>query len=214
MKKQLYILLFCCATFFSAKAQLEPSPINLKDERGKPNGLWYTFIPADKGEPAQSIMGNYDHGQKNGIWYISDGQGNMIAIESYKHDVRDGEVKYFEQGQLTCVGHYRGLNPKVAFDTVLIVDPISGDEKLVSVPTERGSIKHGSWRFYDPISGRLIKEEEYQVDALIFKKEFSISPADSSYYLMRNRLLPHNANRLPPPSKFKPKAPTKSLISG
>jgi hypothetical protein len=157
-------------------------------------------------------MGHYDHGQKNGFWYISDGQGNMITIESYKHDVRDGEVKYFEQGQLTCVGHYRGLNPKVALDTVLIVDPISGDEKLVAVPTERGSIKHGSWRFYDPISGRLIKEEEYQVDALIFKKEFSISPADSSYYQMRNRLLPHNANRLPAPSKFKPKAPTKSLI--
>jgi antitoxin component YwqK of YwqJK toxin-antitoxin module len=188
--------------------------INQLDESGKPHGLWYTYTPAERGEAAESKFGHYDHGDKMGLWYVNDGKGNMISIETFKFNVRDGEAKYFENGQLTCIGHYRGLNPKVALDTVLIVDPITGDEKWVSVPTERGSVRHGSWRFYDELSGRLIKEEQYQIDELIYKKDFSISSSDSAFYQKRNAILPHKGNKLPPSSKFKSKEPAKSLIGG
>jgi antitoxin component YwqK of YwqJK toxin-antitoxin module len=198
-------------TFAFAQAKTE---INQYDEQGKAIGLWYSHIPADKGEPEQITIGNFDHGKKTGVWYVNDGKGNLTSIETFKLNVRDGEVKYFENGQLTCVGHYRGLNPAVETDTVHIVDPITGDEKWVSVPTERGSVKHGSWRFYDELSGRLIKEEQYQIDELIYKKDFSISPADSAHYQSRNKRLPHAENRLAPASKFKTKEPAKSLIGG
>lgn len=188
--------------------------INQRDEQGRAHGLWYMHQKGGKGEPEQSIIGHYDHGNKTGIWYVSDSKGNICSIENYKHNVRDGEAKYFEQGQLTCVGHYRGLNPSVALDTVHIVDPITGAESWVSVPTERGSVRHGNWRFYDELSGRLVREEHYQVDEIIFKQDFTISASDSAAYARRNRLLPHNANKLPPASKFKSKEPTKSLIGG
>lgn len=188
--------------------------INQYDADGRPHGLWYTFTPAERGEAAEVSFGHYDHGSKTGIWYVNDGKGNMVSIETFRFNVRDGEVKYFENGQLTCIGHYRGLNPKYAVDTFMLVDPITGDEKWVNVPTERGSVRHGRWRFYDELSGRLIREEQYQIDELIYKKEFTISSADSAHFEHRNKLLPHNANKLPPASKFKSKAPVNSLIGG
>lgn len=208
----LYFLLLSCNSL-NTIAQ-NKTEINQLDESGKPHGLWYTYTPAERGEAAESKFGHYDHGDKMGLWYVNDGKGNMISIETFKFNVRDGEAKYFENGQLTCIGHYRGLNPKVELDTVLIVDPITGDEKWVSVPTERGSVRHGSWRFYDELSGRLIKEEQYQIDELILKKDFSISASDSAFYQKRNAILPHKGNKLPPSSKFKSKEPAKSLIGG
>lgn len=198
---------------FNTSAQTK-TEINQTDEMGKPHGFWYIYTPAGRGEAAESSFGNYVHGAKTGLWYINDGKGDITSIETFKYNVRDGEAKYFDNGQLTCVGHYRGLNPKVALDTVNIIDPITGDEKLVSVPTERGSVRHGSWRFYDELSGRLIREEQYQVDELIYKKDFSISPADSAFYQKRNAILPHRSNKLAPASKFKSKEPTRSLIGG
>lgn len=188
--------------------------INQTDDRGKPHGAWYIYKEALRGEPSESVFGEYEHGMKTGLWYVSDGQGNMVSIESFKMDVRDGEAKYFENGFLTCIGHFRGLNPKIALDTVLITHPITGEEKLVYVPTERGSVRHGSWRFYDEFTGRLIKEEQYQIDELIYRKDFSISPADSTHFQQRNKNLPHSDNKLQPSSKFKTKSPTKSLIQG
>jgi len=196
-----------------AQTNSVPKDVNQYDEHGKAHGLWYTFTDANKGEPAEAILGTYEHGNKTGLWYVSDGIGNIRSIETFRHNVRDGEVKYFENGQMTCVGHYRGLNPKLAFDTVLIVDPITGDEKLVSIPTERGSVRHGRWRFYDEISGRLIREEEYQIDELVYKVDFAMSSADSSYIQTRNKFLPHKGNKLPA-SKFKQKEPIKTLIGG
>ncbi len=202
-------------THMCAQAQTQAKlEINQRDELGKAQGLWYTYAAAERGEPAQTTIGHYDHGQKTGIWYVNDGKGNLSSIETFKANVRDGEAKYFENGQLTCIGHFRGLNPSVAVDTLNIVDPITGDEKWVSVPTERGSVKHGSWRFYDELSGRLIREEQYQVDELIYKKDFSISAADSAHYQYRNKRLPHAGNSLPPASKFKTKQVSKSLIGG
>jgi hypothetical protein len=208
----LFAILVTQSMGHTALAQTNAKEINQYDAQGKAHGLWYTSTPAHKGEPAEVVMGNYDHGNKTGVWYISDDIGNMHSIETFKHNVRDGEVKYFENGQLICVGHFRGLNPRVAMDTFVIVDPMSGEEKLVSVPTDRGSVRHGRWRFYDQFSGRLIREEEYQIDELIYKMDFSISPNDSVHYERRNQMLPHNKNSLPAISKFKPKEPVKSLI--
>lgn len=171
-----------------------PAPLNQKDARGKAHGTWYVQQPARMGEPAFIEFGNYDHGRKAGIWYKLDGEGQLIAMERYRDDVLDGEVKYFENGYLTCVGHYRGLNPRQKFDTIIVADPITGLEKLVSVSTDRGALRHGTWRYYDPQTGRLIKEEEYQVDDLIGEKTFGLTKEDSTYYQKRVRTLPHVKN--------------------
>ncbi|GAA4448654.1 hypothetical protein [Rurimicrobium arvi] len=186
-------------------------PVNQYDGNGKQDGLWYVSNPGGKGEPGTSILGNYDHGEKTGTWYISTDHGDMISIENFRHNVRDGEVQYFEGGRLTTVGHYRGLNPKVALDSFMLTDPITGEEKLMVVPTERGSVRHGIWRFYDDMSGKLVREEQYQMDELIASHEFRYSSADSSFYEQRNKHLPHNGGKYEG-RVFRQKNPTKSFL--
>lgn len=211
MRAALFILIAILPGYKPSFAQEKQADINQLDAKGKPQGLWYIVTPALRGEPGAFRLGSYEHGLKTGLWYLSDDKGNMISIENFKLDVRDGEAKYFDNGQLTCIGHFRGLNPKEAIDTFMITNPLTGEEKLVSVPTERGSVKHGSWRYYDEFSGRLLKEEQYQADELIYRKDFSISPADSAHYQLRNKQLPHQENKLPS-SRFKQKSPAKTLI--
>jgi hypothetical protein len=181
-------------SFAQATPDSSSPSLNIIDAMGRKDGLWYTQSKPAFGEPGIIVLGNYDHGKKTGLWYTSDDIGNMISIESYKHDVRDGESKYFEGGKLSAVGHYRGLNPSELLDTFMIVHPETEEQKWVAVPFDRGSVRHGSWRFYDPISGRLIKEEYYQMDLLITQKEFLMTAADSVYYKNRNRFLPHENN--------------------
>src|SRR5690606_26255968 len=116
--------------------------------------------------------GIYYHGRKMGLWYKMDDAGELLAVEGYKNDAKDGEVKYFDRGRLMAVGHYRGLNPDHPTDTIMVEHPITGVQELRSVSTDKGSLRHGLWRYYDPETGRLTREEEYQVDELIYTREF------------------------------------------
>ena len=92
---------------------------------------------------------------------------------------------------MSCVGVYRGLNPSQQYDSIVIVDPVSGEQKLVGVASEVGTVKHGMWYFYDNETGRMNREEEYQIDVMIHAKNYPYSKADSIYYNKRNTGLPH-----------------------
>ncbi|XZF15868.1 hypothetical protein ACTHGU_07005 [Chitinophagaceae bacterium MMS25-I14] len=184
-------------------AKAGPETINQKDSRGERDGLWYATYPERMGEPAYTEFGSYDHGRKYGLWYKMDREGELMAIENFKNNTLNGESKYFEQGRLVCIGHYRGLNPAQKYDTIMVVNPETGAEKLVSISTERGYVRHGLWQYYDPITGRLRREEEYQVDELIYHKDFIISKEDSAYYQKKALAMPHNTGKTytPPAGK-------------
>jgi len=196
-------------SFLAVSAQ-EGKAINQRDKDGKQTGVWYIKEPATRGEPGFSQFGSYEHGNKTGIWYTADDKGSITAIETYKYNFKDGEAQYFEDGQLVCVGHFRALNPRIETDTVLLVHPETGEEKIVYIPTERGSVKHGRWRFYDETTGRLIREQQWQADELISSQDFTITPQDSIFYEKRNAVLPHIKK---PQYKHKQIDPVKSLIS-
>lgn len=203
------LLAFTAGSAFAQTA--EKKEINRTDASGKPDGLWYLTTGGVRGEPATNTLGNYDHGEKTGTWYVSNERGDMISIENYKHDVKDGEVQYFENGRLTALGHYRGLNPNVPMDTFMLTDVATGEDRLMITPTERGSVRHGTWRFYDDMTGRLIREEQYQMDELISTHEFPFSVSDSNYYQQRNSRLPHNGGKYNG-RVATPKNPTKSFL--
>jgi antitoxin component YwqK of YwqJK toxin-antitoxin module len=157
------------------------------------------------GEPGVNEFGNYDHGIKVGNWYKVDNGGDLVSIEAYRNDVLDGEVKYYDQGKLYCVGHYRGLNPKYAFDTIVVTHPVTQEEEYKVVATDNGSLRHGTWKYYNPGTGSLIKEEEYQVDELVFHKEYEVSSKVDSVYMKKHEaMMPHNSGakaKLPPGKK-------------
>lgn len=117
------------------------------------------------------------------MWYRMDDLGRLVSIKTYLNDVLNGPSQYYRQGNLVCIGNFRGLNPKNELDSFWVVKPNTGEDTLVIVPSSMGSVKHGLWRYYSPVSGRLVKEERYQVGQLIYKKEFhKLTAADSLHY--------------------------------
>jgi hypothetical protein len=187
----LLALLYICMDA-TAQDNTENKSFNRTDAAGKRHGMWVLRMAERMGEPGSTEVGNYDHGSKIGPWYKLDGDGELQAMETYKNGVKDGEAKYFEGGHLVAVGQYRGLNPDHARDTFMVEDPVTGAQSLKSIATERGTMRHGQWRFYDAGSGRLMREEEYQVDELIYQKDFPMSKSDSLYYQKREAGMPHN----------------------
>ncbi len=182
LRTSIITLLMCYSSLSIAQSAAE---LNQNDAAGKPQGQWLIRQPARMGEDAFSEWGTFDHGVRTGVWYRFDGEGEVAAIERYRLGVKDGEAKYFERGRLVCVGHYRGLNPTYAYDTIYVVDPVTDAERRVIIPTERGSVKHGLWQYYDERTGRLTREIEYSVDEIIAKQDFSIASADSAWYKKR-----------------------------
>ncbi len=175
-----------------AKKEPEDS-LNRTDERKQKQGTWFYRHEELRGEPAYSEFGNYKDDRKTGRWIKLDGENRLMSIENYSRGVLNGESQYYEDGKLTCIGHYRGLNPDNKVDSIWVTDPLSDEEVLVVVPSERGSMKHGLWRYYDARTGQLTREEEYQVDDLIFKKDFQyVTHTDSLRLKQRIDNLPHN----------------------
>ncbi len=168
--------------------------------------MWLTTLAPRMGEPGISVFGNYEHGIRYGAWYKIDHSGDLISIEHFRNNVLDGEVRYYDQGRLYCVGYYRGLNPGKAFDTIVVTHPVTHEEQYKVVSTDQGALRHGNWSYYDPYNGRLIKEEEYQVDELIYKKEYDVSAAaDSLLKKKRAEVMPHNTGKgaaAPPGKKY------------
>lgn len=201
LKHIILILPFFAATIVSAQGNKVEVPsktsatVNQYDGKGLPHGVWVNAQPEKMGEPAFMEFGKYDHGNKSGAWYKLDNAGEMIAMETFRNNVLDGEVKYFYRNQLTSTGYYRGLNPEREFDTIVVEDPITGLESLKPVHNDNYTVRHGQWRFYDYETGRLVREEEYQVDSLIYSKEFPMSTADSVYYKKREAGMPHNKKK-------------------
>jgi len=201
MRKILVFFVFCFAVFSRSGAQVQNKPtipekktaLNQVDHKGRRHGMWLTTTEPRLGEPGVNMFGNFNHGLRTGAWYAIDHLGDLISIETYRNDVLDGEVKYYDQGKLYCTGQYRGLNPANDFDTIVVVNPVTQEEDYRIIATERGSLRHGSWRYFDPATGRLAKEEEYQVDELIYRKDYELAQqADSLYRKNHEASMPHN----------------------
>ena len=174
-------------------------PLNQRDANGKRTGPWWITEPAHMGEPSRAEFGHFDNDVKAGKWYSINEEGDITAIESYKNGVLDGEVKYYYKGMLTCVGHYRGFKSQQEVDSIVVVNPDTHEEMLRAIYAEKGTMRHGTWNFYDEHSGKLLKEEEYQMDNLIYSKNF-VSKEDSAKNQKIIEAMPHNTGK-----EYKPK---------
>ena len=173
---------------------------NKKDAKGLRTGLWIIETPPLRGEPGTTDFGTYIKGAKNGPWYKMLGDGDLQSIENYKNNLRDGESKYFENNRLVAVGNYVALNPDVIIDTIVVIDPVTQDERLVAIESLKGSVRNGLWRYYDARTGRLNREERWIADELIVHKDFEVSQVDSVYYKQYREAMPHNTGeRVRPP---------------
>lgn len=147
--------------------------LNKKDKQGKKQGMWFFNMPSQFGDPSYMEFGTYKDDLKSGLWYKLSNERQLISIETYKQGVLDGQAQYFDEGRLYCIGNYRGIYSKYAYDTFMVTNPVTLNDTMVIISSDRGYTKHGLWRYYNPVTGHLVKEEEYQVDLLLREEEFA-----------------------------------------
>jgi hypothetical protein len=170
--------------------------INVVDQKSQRQGKWLISREARYGEVGFMEYGNYFNNMKVGEWKTYHLNGELVCEEFFKSGNKDGEARYFENGKLYCIGHYLALKSKQLYDTILVEDPMTSIEKPVVIKTEVGSVKHGSWEYFNPNNLKLLRKIEYQADEIVFENEMN-TQADSSFNAIRKKVLPHITNKPP-----------------
>lgn len=188
------------ASFAQTKNNERGAEVNRYDNQKRKHGWWVYQAEAGMGEPAYKRFGVYVHGMKTGPWYKMNNESGLMAVENYKYGALDGESKYYTNGKHTVTGTYKALNPSFPVDTILVEDPVSGLQKLVPVKSDVGTVRHGLWKYYNEVTGELLRIEEYQVDELIYAKDIQQDNADSLRNVQRINDMINSKDHYRPPS--------------
>lgn len=173
MRTFFFLLFLAC---FSAQAQYKSFTIGVKgdtlnrvDAKGHRQGRWVERVENAKGERGYEEQGTYLNGQKEGQWQRFSLEGDLIAIEQYKWGYKNGKSVYMTpMGDPLREESWKAVNPQNPYDTIDVMDPDNPAriiEKRV-IKLEGTALRHGTWRFYDPFSGKLEKREDYIFDKL------------------------------------------------
>lgn len=166
--------------------------INRLDAKGIRQGRWLLEHPAHYEEPAFMEVGSYEQGLKTGLWRTHQNNGVLVSEENFKKGLKDGEARYFEEGQLLCVGHYLALNAQQLYDTVLVEQANTEVLKPVVVKTDVGSVRHGIWTYYEPPSKEIKRLVEYQADDIVFDTTYTrLTHQDTLFMQQKMKTLPH-----------------------
>jgi hypothetical protein len=137
--------------------------INAIDKKELKQGKWVIKIGEVRGEPGYEEEGIFKNGKKDGVWRRYNLNGDLIAIEKYKYGGKDGIQQYYTMmGDLGREEGWKAYNPDAPYDTIPIYG--TGSNEIINykiVKAEQYSVKHGTWKFYDPTTGRLIRSETY-----------------------------------------------------
>lgn len=141
--------------------------LNGIDVNGKKQGRWVVSMPPLRGEPGYEEQGFYLNDKKDGKWQVYSEHGDLIAIENYKWGNKHGKCIYFTRtGQPMREESWKAVNPENPYDTVDVFDV--NDPTLVvdrvRIKLEGFTLKHGTWRYFEPDYGTVIKTEEYFLD--------------------------------------------------
>lgn len=143
--------------------------LNCVDMKGRKQGRWVVRVETVRGERGYEEEGVFENGKKEGVWRRFSLEGDLIAVEGYRWGNKHGRSMYLNHmGQPVREESWKAVNPDNPYDTVDIYDindPTKVVEKRV-VKLEGFTLKHGTWKYYDPFSGRMEKSEEWYLDKL------------------------------------------------
>jgi hypothetical protein len=141
--------------------------LNRVDLKGKKQGPWVSHFDELRGEPGFEEEGYYKNDKKEGPWRKYSLMGDLIAVENYRWGNKDGKNVYFNNtGQLLREESWKAVNPDNPYDTVEVYD-LNDPTKIIDhrvVKLEGYSLKHGTWTYYDPFSGKIDKTEKWYLD--------------------------------------------------
>lgn len=144
--------------------------LNRLDMKDRKQGPWVIHVESLRGERGYDEQGYFLNDLKEGTWKRFSPEGIKIAEENYRWGKLDGRSKYYTfNGGLMREESWRALDPANPYDTVPVFDlndPTKIKERVV-VKNEGVSLKHGTWNYYDPAEGVIVKTERYQLGKLL-----------------------------------------------
>jgi len=144
--------------------------LNRVDLKGKKQGPWYLHVDELRGERGYEEEGFFENDLKEGTWKRYSLEGIKIAEENYHWGKLNGRSKYFTyNGGLLREEGWRAIDPKNAYDTVDVFalnDPSKLIDRVV-VKNDGVAMRHGEWRYYDPVEGVIAKTENYRLNKLV-----------------------------------------------
>ena len=141
--------------------------LNCVDFKGRKQGPWVNKIPSLRGERGYEEEGVYKDYFKMGTWRMYSLEGDLQALENYRWGQRDGRNAYFNHvGQILREETWRAIDPTNPYDTVNVYD-VNDPSKVIGrkvIKVESLTVKHGTWKYYDGMTGRLEKTEQWLMD--------------------------------------------------
>jgi hypothetical protein len=141
--------------------------LNRVDMKGQKQGPWVVKVESVRGERGYEEEGIYRDDKKDGTWRMYTLEGDLLAMENYRWGQRDGRNTYFNHvGQLVREESWRAIDPKNPYDTVNVYDV--NDPSIVLgkrvVKVESLTVKHGTWKFYNPMTGTVEETQQWVMD--------------------------------------------------
>ncbi|RYY69828.1 MAG: hypothetical protein EOO13_08395 [Chitinophagaceae bacterium] len=170
------------AQYKSFKISAKGDTINIVNAKGLKEGRWVNRIEELRGEQGYEEEGVYKAGAKEGPWRLYTLEGDLLGIENYKNGGKHGVQQYFTYlGDLVREESWKGYDPDSPYDTVAVYG--TGSNEIIEfklVKAQQYSVKHGTWRYYQPGTGVLMKEEEWEVNNIVRPKVKAAETAATS----------------------------------
>jgi antitoxin component YwqK of YwqJK toxin-antitoxin module len=184
-----WLVFVCLIISISTSAQLKSYIIGVKgdtlnrvDANGLKQGRWVSHVDALRGEPGYEEEGVYKDGKKEGTWRSYSLEGDLLSIENYKWGYKNGQCQYFNLYGRVREESWKAIDPKNPYDTIDVPDLNTDAVYKRVVKVDAFTVKHGTWNYYDPQTGALVKSEEYLLDQLQdpSKKKTALGNTDST----------------------------------
>ena len=172
MKYLSFLILLFAATESGAQCKsfmigAKGDTLNCVDGKGLKQGKWVIKVEDLRGERGYEEEGAYVNDKREGTWRRFSLEGDMIAVENYRWGNKNGKNIYFTMmGEPLREEFWKSVNPNDPYDTVNVYD-VNDPSKVVGtevIKLEGYALKHGTWRFFDPMTGRVEKSETWFLD--------------------------------------------------
>jgi antitoxin component YwqK of YwqJK toxin-antitoxin module len=142
--------------------------LNCVDFKGMRQGPWLQKFPELRGNPGYEEEGVYKNDKKEGVWRKYSEQGDVLAVESYKWGLLHGKCSYYSLLGLEREEGWWAIDPGKLYDTIDVPDLFTdGVYHKVVIKNEGHSLKQGTWRTFDPMTGRITSTQEYIRDSAV-----------------------------------------------
>ena len=183
-----YIFFFLMLVSSTAFAQCKEFVIGVKgdtlncvDMKGLKQGRWVVRVETVRGERGYEEEGEFSNNMKVGTWRRFSLEGDLIAVENFRWGHKDGRNVYLNNmGEPLREESWRAIDPKNPYDTVNVYD-VNDPSKVVGkkvVKVESASVKHGTWKFYNPFTGAIEETQQWYMDKPARKDGDELMPLD------------------------------------